>query len=61
MLRGTFVFGMQQDQRQHLRKVFWNGAEYVLQALTVQQEPPVKYHAQWAHTGKDLLACSHRP
>lgn len=46
---------MQQDQRQHLRKVFWNGAEYVSQAISVQQEPPVKYHVHRGHTALRIM------
>ena len=46
------AFTMQPDQHQRLKKVFWNGVDYVLRAITVQLGLRMKYLALRGHTGK---------
>ena len=51
----TSAGSMPHDQPQHLRWVFWNGADCVLLGITALQELPMKELAQKAHTGKCFL------
>lgn len=51
------AFTMQPDQHQHLKKVFWNGVDYVLPAITVQLELRMKYLALRGHIGKFTDHC----
>ena len=46
------AFTMQQDQRQHLKKVCWNGVDYVLRAITVHLGLRMKYLVLRGHIGK---------
>lgn len=46
------AFTMQQDQHQRLKKVFWNGVDCVLRAITVQLGLLMKYLALRGHIGK---------
>ena len=46
------AFTMQPDQHQRLKKVFWNGVDYVLRAIIVQLGLRMKYLALRGRTGK---------
>ena len=51
-MQATFVCTMQQGQHQHLRLVFWNGADCAMQDLSALVGPHMKELAQKEHTGE---------
>ena len=51
-MQAIFVSTMQQGQRRHLSLVFWNGAGYALQDLTVLVGQHMKENALKEHTGE---------